>query len=750
MCGICGKLTYDGRGEISEKLLRGMLASLIHRGPDDEGLYIKRSGETSIALGHRRLGIIDLSAAGRQPLANEDGSVRIACNGEIYNHQELREELRQRGHLFRSRSDTEVIPHLYEEEGIACVGKLVGMFAFALWDEKGQTLHLVRDHAGIKPLVYHWDGRALTFASELKALAADPTIPRELDRRSLEIYLTLNYIPAPLTIYRNIRKLPPGACLTVRDRQIREWRYWDVAGAGAAGFTFGKAKSGGRRSSGDIAGGGAEAAAGGETTTRTGAAAATGESAGAGAAAGAPVTGAPAPPLHYRWGGRAATPPESRFSPNCPETATPEECFPPGDREAARRSLAAALERAVQSQMIADVPLGAFLSGGIDSGIVVALLARNSPRPVQTFTIGYTDLPRYDERAHARSVAMMYGTEHHEIPLSSREMISAAPEVLASLDEPFGDSSAIPAYAVSRETRKHVKVALSGDGGDELFAGYRMYRGEELYRRYRRIPFLLRKLLFEPLVAALPSSREAALPERVRRAKKFLRGARGGTPAERFLLWNELFPADERKRLLNRDGFAIAGDDPAGMDHGEEGGAAELFAAAFARFPGGDGEDDCLNRMLYADFSVSLPGDMLRKVDAMSMAHSLEVRTPLLDHRVCELAFAMPGDWKLRDGRGKAILIDACGGLLPPEVPRLPKRGFEVPIGNWLKGEWRFLLDEYLSRESIKRQGLFRPDFIAELTAGLFSGRADTSWQLWNLICFQAWFYNHLERRPDL
>jgi len=419
------------------------------------------------------------------------------------------------------------------------------------------------------------------------------------------------------------------------------------------------------------------------------------------------------------------------------------------DFEGAKKALYSVLERSVQSQMIADVPLGAFLSGGIDSSIVVALLARNSPRPVRTFTIGYTDLPMYDERAYARVVAKMYGTEHHEIPLSSREMISVAPEVLASLDEPFGDSSAVPTYVVSRETRKYVKVALSGDGGDELFAGYRMYRGEELFRSYRRIPSLLRKLLVEPLVAALPSSREAILPERVRRVKKFLKGTRGGTPSERFLLWNELFPAADRRRLLIDDGFVIADNVGAGQ-HGEDlQGGAEIFSAAFARYRAGIAGNDYLNRMLYADFSVSLPGDMLRKVDAMSMAHALEVRVPLLDHRVCELAFALPGAWKLQNGRGKAVLIDACSGLLPQELHHRPKWGFEVPIGNWLKGGWRFLLDEYLSRESITKQGIFRPDFIAELIAGLFSGRADTSWQLWNLICFQAWFYNHFDQRSD-
>mgnify|MGYP001257980853 CR=1 FL=1 len=734
MCGICGKMIWKN-GEINEEAMRRMLAALVHRGPDDEGIYTKRCGETSIALGHRRLSIIDLSAAGRQPLANEDGSLQIVCNGEIYNYRELREELQQQGHCFRSLSDTEVILHLYEEDGIACVGKLVGMFAFAIWDETERTLHLVRDHAGVKPLVYHWDGRSLTFASELKALAVDPTVPRELDRQALEIYLTLNYIPAPLTIYRNISKLSPGSVLTVRGGTVHEWRWWDVSGtARAAAATTPR---GGGVSVTERRGVNCAPPEKNDTNTRRGG--------GGGDDSFLPLVGLAradnrsgnsAPEAKRHGSGEAETPLRAMSSYRL-------------DFEGAKKALYSVLERSVQSQMIADVPLGAFLSGGIDSSIVVALLARNSPRPVRTFTIGYTDLPMYDERAYARVVAKMYGTEHHEIPLSSREMISVAPEVLASLDEPFGDSSAVPTYVVSRETRKYVKVALSGDGGDELFAGYRMYRGEELFRSYRRIPSLLRKLLVEPLVAALPSSREAILPERVRRVKKFLKGTRGGTPSERFLLWNELFPAADRRRLLIDDGFVIADNVGAGQ-HGEDlQGGAEIFSAAFARYRAGIAGNDYLNRMLYADFSVSLPGDMLRKVDAMSMAHALEVRVPLLDHRVCELAFALPGAWKLQNGRGKAVLIDACSGLLPQELHHRPKWGFEVPIGNWLKGGWRFLLDEYLSRESITKQGIFRPDFIAELIAGLFSGRADTSWQLWNLICFQAWFYNHFDQRSD-
>jgi len=695
MCGICGKLTWNSR-EIGEKVLRGMLDALAHRGPDDEGVYLYNSDQTCVGLGHRRLSIIDLSAAGRQPLTNEDGSLQIVFNGEIYNFSVLREELRQKGHRFRSRTDTEVILHLYEEEGIACVKRLIGMFAFSIWDERRLTLHLVRDPAGIKPLVYYRDGQTLVFASEIKALLADPDIPRNIDRQSLELYLTLNYIPAPYTIFQNIQKLNPGCCLTIQGGQLRETVYWKLSAGREIQGTAGEGK-----------------ALGVET------------------------------PQMQPWAGNEAE---------------------------ARHHLFNTLSESVRSQMIADVPLGAFLSGGIDSSIIVALMARSSTRPVQTFTIGYTDMPMYDERAYARAVADMYATDHHEILLTSQDMISVVPEVLDSLDEPFGDSSAVPTYVVSRETRKHVKVALSGDGGDELFAGYRMYRGEELYQTYARIPAIIRKTLIEPLIAALPESRDAAIPEFVRRMKKFLKGAKGNNLAERFLLWNELFPEGQRGRLLldnpslNRTaGLLNHGDRENTQADGsmkysnsledrrfgsvKYATALDIFSSALASFRDDEFNGDALNRMLYADFTVSLPGDMLRKVDAMSMAHALEVRVPLLDHRVCELAFSMPGAWKLRKGQGKAILIDTFRDLLPPALHHRPKWGFEVPVSKWLKAEWRFLIDEYLSKEIIVKQGIFHYERVNELIVKLFSERFDTSWQLWNLICFQAWYYRYMERK---
>ena len=633
MCGICGKLTFRGE-PVDEELLRKMNAVISHRGPDDEGFYVRQGRSANIGLGHRRLSIIDLSPAGHQPMENEDGSLHIVFNGEIYNYLDLRRELLARGHRFHSQTDTEVLLHLYEEEGENCVKRLVGMFAFAIWDDHKECLFLARDQIGIKPLVYAWNGHSFVFASELKALLQDADIPRRLNEEVLELYLTLNYIPAPFSIYDGISKLKPGHTLLLEAGRLSEQAYWNL----------------------DTLGG-----------------------------------------------------PHRRFR-ELPD---------------AQKDLFSILDDAVQRQMIADVPLGAFLSGGIDSSIIVALMARHSAKPVKTYSIGYADMPMFDETAYAADVARMYATDHHEIKLRSQDMLAVIPEVLNSLDEPFADSSAIPTFVVSRETRKDVTVALSGDGGDELFAGYRMYKGEGLHARYRQIPAFLRKGVIEPLIGILPDSRDAALPEYVRRAKKFLRGAEGSFE-ERFLAWNEIFTPKARRAVLMRS-------------PGQADPARAIFARRLQEM-----NDDALNRMLYTDLKESLPGDMLRKVDAMSMLTSLEVRVPLLDHRVCEAAFAMPGSWKLRGNRSKYIFIEAFRHLLPPSILTKPKWGFEIPISKWLKGELKYLIDDYLSPERIKRQDIFHYPAVQGLLEPFLANRGDTSWPLWNLIAFQVWHERYL------
>jgi len=633
MCGICGKVDFTDQG-VDRRLLEAMTARLAHRGPDDKGLYIGTVREAACGLGHRRLSIIDLSEAGRQPMRNEDGTLWLVYNGEIYNFLTLRSELEAKGHRFFSGTDGEVILHLFEEEGTASFGRLRGMFALALWDELSETLILARDPLGIKPLVFYTDTRSFLFASEIKALLADPAVGKEIDPEALDLYLGLNYIPAPWTIFQKIRKLRPGHHLTIRKGLIEEKRYWDLPSA-AEDFAHDK----------------------------------------------------------------------DAFA-------------------AAQTALRAALTEAVQGHLIADVPLGAFLSGGIDSSVIVGLMAQNSPGPVKTYTIGYDDMAMYDERAYARDVAVMHGTDHHEIVLSGREVIAAVTEVLTTFDEPFGDSSAVPTYIVARETAKDVKVALSGDGGDELFAGYRLYRGERWQGLYRRLPRFLRDGLIDNIYKFLPESREGPFTDRLRRLKKFLRGSAKENLPERFLAWNELFGWAERKALLRPD---FHSDAP----------ALALFTAALERR-----DDDPINRMLYTDVTISLPGDMLWKVDMMSMVHPLEVRVPLLDRGFCETAFRLPGDWKLKGNRGKYIFIETFKDLLPASLHHRPKWGFEIPIARWLKGELRWLVGTYLDRGRVEREGFFAPEAVDRLVSALDDPTRDVSWLIWNLIAFGAWHEN--------
>ena len=653
MCGICGKLRIDGR-PVEEGLLRKMTSVLAHRGPDDEGIYLsskqkapqydlpdlrgRQSSKVEVGLGHRRLSIIDLSKAGRQPMSNEDNTVWMVFNGEIYNFQSLRTELEGKGHHFSSQTDCEVVIHLYEEEGIEGVKKLAGMFAFAIWDEKSQALFLCRDRLGIKPLVYYQGGDFLIFASEIKGLLQDPDVPREIDWDALGLYLTFNSITAPYTIFKGIKKLRPGHILIFSKGKIEEKEYWNIDGN-------------------------VQMEAGGEE-----------------------------------------------------------------DFASLKNRLFEVMEDAVRMRMIADVPLGAFLSGGIDSSIIVGLMARNSSLPVKTYSIGYKDMPMFDETGYAREVAAFHKTDHHEFRLGAKDVIEAIPEVLESFDEPFADSSAVPTFVVSKETGRDVKVALSGDGGDELFAGYRMYTGEAWRSRYQMIPSLVRKKAIEPVLFALPESRDQKLPEYIRRLKKFLRGAMKESLEESFFAWNEIFSRDLRKSI-----FTGAAE----VDH-------DLGKKILSERLNEINADD-INRMLYTDVKESLPGDMLKKVDAMSMLNSLEVRVPFLDHRVCELAFSINGCWKIKKGKGKYILMETFKDILPKSLHNRPKWGFEMPVSKWLKSDLKYLIDEYLSKELIVKQGIFDYDVIENLINNFVLNCSDTSWQIWNLIVFQVWYSRYME-----
>jgi asparagine synthase (glutamine-hydrolysing) len=638
MCGICGKIDFTGK-TVPLELLRNMTDSIAYRGPDDEGFF----SDGPVGLGHRRLSIIDLSPAGRQPMSNEDESLWLVFNGEVYDFAETREKLIAKGHTLKSRTDTETVLHLYEDEGVACLKHLNGMFAFALWDARLQRLWLARDRLGKKPLVYYWDGKRLIFASEIKAILRDPDVPREIDFKALDLYLTLNYIPATWTIFKNIRKLPPGHSLVLEKGELSIQSFWDVPANGAE---------------------------------------------------------------H--------------------EIPSPSDSMPWDQCKDRLRQL---LEASVARRLIADVPLGAFLSGGLDSSIIVALMARQSSRPVKTFSIGYKDLPFFDETRYAREVARFNRTEHYEFRLGYKDILDAFPKVLDLLDEPFADSSAVPTYIVSRETKRHVTVALSGDGGDELFAGYRMYLGEYWAKYFARIPGALRKYMIAPLVQSLPDARDKPGLELIRRAKKFLRGMSLSFP-ERFCGWREIFPFAARQKLLrcppDRNFYLEL--------------VRQAVENSKALFP-----EDGINLMLYLDVKGLLPGDMLTKVDRMSMANSLEVRVPFLDYTLVQYVFSLKGSTKLGALKGKRVLLETFKDLLPPLLHNRPKWGFEMPIGAWLKKELKFLIEEYLRKDRIEKQGLFDPGIIRDLVTNHMSGRQDTSWQLWNLIVFEHWYEKYIE-----
>jgi asparagine synthase (glutamine-hydrolysing) len=642
MCGICGKLNYGGK-IVDEALLKRMCRSLAYRGPNDEGVFVSSNSKSQdskiqVGLGHTRLSVIDLSDAGHQPMCNEEGTIWLVYNGEIYNFKEIRSELETKGHRFRSNTDSEVIIHLYEEEGIDCLKRLNGMFAFCIWDEHSGKLWLCRDRLGIKPLVYFWDEETLIFSSEIKGILCDHDVVKEIDWTALELYLTFNYIPAPKTIFKNIKKLEAGHYLLAEGKSVVTREYWNIS------------------------------------------------------------TG--------------VIPLQNKPKKSCERIAFYKE------------KLYELMENAVQKRLISDVQLGAFLSGGIDSSIIVGLMARNSEGPVKTFSIGYKDMPLFDETRYSREVARFNKTEHCEFKLDYKDILDSLPAVLDTLDEPFADSSAVPTYIVSQKTKRHVTVALAGDGADELFAGYRMYQGEYMAKYYSILPDILKKKIIEPFINSLPDLRDKKHSEYIRRFKKFARGMRGSL-AERFYGWQEIFPSNTRQKLIKhhlRDKISFQT-------------GQEIISQKLNEFAG-----DNINRMLYVEVKNSLPGDMLTKIDLMSMRNSLEVRVPFLDHEVVEFAFEMEGNVKLKGLKRKYILMETFKDILPPMLHNRSKWGFEMPIGAWLRKELKFLIDEFLSRDFINKQGIFEFEVIDHMIKKHLSKRMDTSWQLWNLIVFQHWY----------
>ncbi|MGZ4385282.1 MAG: asparagine synthase (glutamine-hydrolyzing) [Gaiellaceae bacterium] len=616
MCGICG--IASTRGAVDREQLASMNGRLVHRGPDSEGSFV----EGGVGIAARRLSIIDL-AGGDQPLANEDGTLHVVQNGEIYNFRELAGQLERDGHRLATHCDTEVIVHLYEQHGLDFARRLRGMFALAIWDARERRLVLARDRFGIKPLYYRPDGGELRFASELRAL------PRgEIDPDALEAYLAFNSVPAPLSIFREVRKLPPGSLLVWQEGQLRVERY--------------------------------------------------------------------AKPL--------------------PE---PEERLRARDEAELAEELRARLRDSVRAHLVSDVPVGVFLSGGIDSSLLAALAAQESGEPLRTFSIGFEERS-FDETAGARRIAERYETDHHELVLRPQPelLLRAMAEVF---DEPFADSSALPTYLVSELAAREVKVCLSGEGADELFGGYYTYVADLLARRVGWAARLAR-----PLVELLPSSN--AKQSFDYKAKRFARGAHL-PPLERHHAWKEIFSPELRAELTGRR----SSFDP-----------LDLQRRRFAETEGAE----LLSRLQDVDLGLYLVDDLLVKTDRASMAHSLEARVPYLDTVVTGLALSLPARLKVSGLRKKVLLRKAAEPLLPSEIVNGRKRGFSIPAAAWLRGELEPFAREVLSAETLRRQGFFDPAVVGRLIDRHVSRREDLSRQLWGLLAFTLWHEGHVEREP--
>ncbi len=640
MCGITGGVWTDPAVALDEPTLARMTDVLRHRGPDDEGRYFSEyrlrppyPPTPGVALGFRRLSIIDL-AGGHQPMCNEDGSVWLVFNGEVYNFQDLRRRLEGSGHRFRTHSDSETILHLYEDEGTNCFQHLNGMFALALWDERRRRLVLARDRLGKKPLVYRADPDRLLFASELKSLLEAPGTPREIDPAAIDEYLTYQYIPPPNTIFRGVKKLPPGHFAVWEDGRLKVEPYW--------------------------------------------------------------------------------TPDFNR------EVALPEAEYVERLREL--------LTSSVALRMQSDVPLGAFLSGGVDSSLIVALMQRQTQERVKTFTISFP-VKEYDESRHAAQVAEHLGTDHQAFTVTP-DCVEILDRLVWHYDEPFADSSAIPTWYVSEMTRRHVTVALTGDGGDELFCGYPRYRAVALGGLLDRVG-PLRSLLGARIWQRLPgSARQKGL---VRRFKRFSEAA-AAPPVRRYLEWIAIFNEARRAALYHDDFLATLPDaDPAGFLH-----------RAWRRA----GRRDAVTAASLADLTTYLPGDLMTKVDIASMAHGLECRQPLLDYRVVELAAQMPRRFKYRRGRGKLILRKTFGDLLPQKIWTRPKMGFGVPLDHWFRGELRDLTRDVLLAGDARHRAFFRPEAVEQLVREHQSGAFDHSYRLWALLVLELWLRKWTERGP--
>ena len=629
MCGIAGIAAIDSRQPVDAAPLASMLRCVAHRGPDDEGIHLM----PGVALGHRRLSVIDV-AGGHQPLFGAAPDTAIVCNGEIYNYRELAVQLRKRGHQFRTRSDTEVVAHAYDEWGLDFLDRLDGMFALALYDGQRRRLVLARDRMGEKPLYYAVIGNTLVFASELHALESHPQLKIELDLRSLSQYLALEYVPAPRAILKGVRKLEPGQYLLLEDGGISTGNYWKLRAA--------------------------------RNSAR----------------------------MNYN--------------------------------DAVLR-LRTMLDDAVKSRLVSDVPLGVFLSGGIDSSTVAALAAQHGA--LDTFSIGF-DEKSFDESAHARAVARHIGANHHERILRGADMPDLVPRLPYILDEPLGDASIIPTALLSRFAREQVTVALGGDGGDELFGGYPMHQAHRVAPYIRAIPLPLRFLL-ERGVRALPVSN--ANFSLAFKALTFLKGA-GLRPPYNHATWMSSFARSAQLALLSDEVWSALGPD---FDPFEP--IERIWQESAGAPP--------LARATHLDARSYLPDDILLKVDRASMQVALEVRAPFLARHVVEFAFSLPDDFRMKRLQGKRILRDAVRPMLPEAILQRPKKGFGIPVAAWLNGPLAELTNDVLSAESLRSSGLFKPDYVTRLLSEHRTGAADHRKPLWTMLVFELWRRHHLTVR---
>ncbi|MFQ6082106.1 MAG: asparagine synthase (glutamine-hydrolyzing) [Candidatus Aminicenantia bacterium] len=631
MCGICGIYRLGSQDPLNNKILmltQKMCQTLVHRGPDDEGYY----SDEKIALGMRRLSIIDL-VTGHQPIHNEDKTIWIVFNGEIYNFPELRKQLIKRGHKFYTNSDTETIVHLYEEEGESAVSKLNGMFAFALWDKKKKILLLARDRLGIKPLHFLEQGNKFIFASEIKSILTTD-YRRELDFNALSKYFTFEYIPAPQTIFKGIKKLLPGQMIIIKEDKVKIKSYWDVK------YEYSNSKD------------------------------------------------------------------ESFYTEQIYEK----------------------LKESVKKRLISDVPLGVFLSGGIDSSTITLLMSQVTNSEIKTFSIGFEE-ESFNELKYARKMADYLGTEHQEFVVRSEMVKELVPVLMEYIDEPLADASIIPTYIISKLAREYVTVALAGDGGDELFAGYDTYKAYQVARYYRKVPKFIRDLIIKKVANFLPASRKRLSFEF--KAKKFISGI--GYPPEiaNYIWWGAYNPL-EKEKLFSKELKSLINEDP--------------FSPVFFHLKNHQ-PNNMLDRLGYLDIKLYLQDDLLVKVDRMSMANSLEIRVPFLDHTFVEFATSIPHYLKLKGLTTKYILKKTMRPFLPAEILDRKKIGFDIPLGVWIKNELKDFVLDILSKENLKKHCFFNYSYIEKILKEHFSGAHNHRQLLWPLIIFQFWYNRYIDGR---